>query len=688
MMRRNLSDMYIMRPEEWEMKVSIRKIIHENKRAIVFSMSILAALILALYVYKKTEVEIWGTDIPSIGLAAKADVKFTEKITQADVISQVLTSKGDNVSGLILFFERDEDCNAVVYVSLLDNQSNEELFTWTLQGSQMINDSYTSLLLQEPIIDSLDKEYRVEIRAPESTEESGVSLKYRTFKPDSKYDYNLNSNKEKGSLISGLYTRRNFIANIYVLLGGACVVIFCILLLGIYFFKWKIPSIFVVLAMVLGSLYIVVIPPYASPDETSHLATTYYNANRILGREATDSEGNVLVRAEELEYVNWSCCPAIGDYLDLYQNLQDKKVSDEQASYYKGPLVMPITAHLPQSIGVAMAWILNLNCSWTFILGRFMGLLFYVFFCYWGIKKAPFGKMILFSVSLTPMSLQLATSFSYDLVSNAMCIFLIGYSLYLAYEKTRIRWYDMVIYIVVSTYMIPIKVIFALICGMIFLIPSSKFSEKWHKYIFFGVTTVVGSATILLSRMATLSDVVGGTQVAFPGVEMYSLNKIVGNIPNSFTMLLNTIRRHATFYLQTAVGGQLGSLDLQVSWFVVCSFLVIMLLSSITVKTQTLQLKKAERTWISILCVCMFMAVILSMWLSWTPASVQDIMGVQGRYFIPIIPMGLLLLRNSNLTLNKAIDGELCNCIFLFNVIALLQVLSQIIERAVVVYPL
>ena len=48
-------------------------------------------------------------------------------------------------------------------------------------------------------------------------------------------------------------------------------------------------------------MYIVLFPPNTAPDEHSHIATAYYDANKILFRNSVDEEGYVLVRKTDAQ---------------------------------------------------------------------------------------------------------------------------------------------------------------------------------------------------------------------------------------------------------------------------------------------------------------------------------------------------------------------------------------------------
>ena len=78
---------------------------------------------------------------------------------------------------------------------------------------------------------------------------------------------------------------------------------------------------------------------------------------------------------------------------------------------------------------------------------------------------------------------------------------------------------------------------------------------------------------------------------------------------------------------------------------------------------------------LAVLCCLSVGLVIGGMWLGWTPQSDELIGGVQGRYFLPVLPMTICIFQNSLLSLKRCIDKEIMiilaslECVTLCNIL-------------------
>ena len=88
-------------------------------------------------------------------------------------------------------------------------------------------------------------------------------------------------------------------------------------------------------------------------------------------------------------------------------------------------------------------------------------------------------------------------------------------------------------------------------------------------------------------------------------------------------VLFNTYFEQGEYYLGTIIGQSLGWLQVKISWINITGFLLCMVFALFTDKK----------------------AVVLSMWLDFTPPQWKNVAGVQGRYFLPFLPMLVLMLK-------------------------------------------
>jgi uncharacterized membrane protein len=93
------------------------------------------------------------------------------------------------------------------------------------------------------------------------------------------------------------------------------------------------------------------------------------------------------------------------------------------------------------------------------------------------------------------------------------------------------------------------------------------------------------------------------------------------------------------------IGGQLGWLNIPVSYWIIGGLAVCLLLTCIHEKETEPVVIPAKRRLLfvlSLLLVYLFIAVGMMVW--WTPAGSRVVQGIQGRYFIPVLPLALFSL--------------------------------------------
>lgn len=430
-----------------------------------------------------------------------------------------------------------------------------------------------------------------------------------------------------------------------------------------------------------GLVYLLILPAFSAPDEQRHYISAYKLSNQMLFQEPVDINGNVFVRVGDYEIFNKK--PGVEYYGNFYGSIFD--FSNNDATLVgQGEAVDAgggIMAHLPGAIGITIARLLKLNRSMMLILGRFMGLLFYCFCIYWAIKKMPFGKTVLFVISMFPMTLEEASSFGYDLVANGLAFFVTAYMLSLIYEKPKVSLKDVIIVSLTLFFLAPCKAVYIFVAGMWILIPKEKFVQKkmkkehlkWVTVLIVFLSTLLPNIIVNMSKVSGISTNSG--LVSWAGERGYSMSDVLQNIPYSLYIFVNTLIRNTEGYLNTMVGRFLGWLEIPVSQFVVVGFLAILLLEFFRVKEQYV-IKTKERVCYGVIAALISLAVVAAMWLAWTPVSYDNIQGVQGRYFLPMVPLLYLTVANNKKI--KIKSSMNMNIIFLclLNVCAILDVLK------------
>lgn len=449
-----------------------------------------------------------------------------------------------------------------------------------------------------------------------------------------------------------------------------------LLLLGTYFglavWRWKPERVFLFTGALLSILYLLLMPPMTVPDEYAHYKEAYYHSNRLLGRQ--NSGGMINLELEDyeasktLEYT-----PTLTEFDILKEEIGKpgrKEGSTEQISRYTQASAI---LYLPGIIGITLGRLLGLNGFLVIYLGRLCALLFYLAAMYWFIRIMPFGKSLAFILAILPMTIQQCFSYSYDAIIIEGVFLYIALLFRLLYEKDGIQAWQVVLYALLVMLMAICKGgAYMPLCLLTFLIPASRFLEpkrniplchtaRQRKGLFVGVMAALAIAAFLSTTLSYVLYVAAPTteqaQASYLGGEAYGLAGLLADPMNFIYLSVRTLFWSGDGFLETMMGMQLGWLNIFVSRIAIYGWLLLLFLSMLPIEDGR------ERCQITVtpghklayfltagISIGMSFA---SMYMSWTPKNAEWIAGIQGRYFLPLFPVLLLIFHNKVISIKR-----------------------------------
>ena len=487
---------------------------------------------------------------------------------------------------------------------------------------------------------------------------------------------------------------------------------------------WSFPKLAVLMAGGLGVLYLFVLPPLSAPDEISHYVSAYRLSSQLTGQPQRDRYGRVLLRAQDAWVEDLD-----GDFIyepDEDGNLQVTEESREQAvklgetldesayelfhalgingqyapertaeiqaqGAYVSSTYPPVTttpiAYVPQAIGISAARLLGLNTLCLLYFGRLCNLLFFIGMLYLAVKRIPFGKEVLLGVALLPMTLHLAASFSYDVMILGCMFLLTAVCLDLAFEAEQVRIRDVVLLAVLAAVAGPCKMVYAPMLGLCLLVPVRKFggARNWFAsaFVVAGAWAVsmylVNSQVITTYATATEAD----SYVAWAEEAGFSMNLLIHNPVLLVRMFYQTLVWNAKDMHITMIGGWLGNLDqvLDVPYLVVWILTLCLIGLALKIPAEQIRMNLRQRISVGVLAAACAGLTMLSMLIAWTPLSSRVILGVQGRYFLPFLPVLLLALKNHTVVLTKDKNRSILYLMCCLNGYALVRLFSIVCIR-------
>jgi len=475
--------------------------------------------------------------------------------------------------------------------------------------------------------------------------------------------------------------------------------------------------------IILGLLYLFVLPPLSAPDEISHYMGAYQLSSRFLGQPSNAVTGHVLVRGQDIWLEDVGDCweyeesedgylqPVaettaesgyLGEVLEerTYGTIRQQGIGGRRypkgAEGYGGleqslvlspypPVITTPAAYIPQALGISLARLLRLNSIMLVYLGRLCNLLFFVGMTFLAMKRLPFGKEVLFGVALLPMTLHLSASFSYDVMILGCMFYLTAVCLDLAYEKERVKARDVAVMAALMAAAGPCKLIYGILMGLCLLIPVKKFGGWKNWFLAAGAVAAAWGFSMLLINGQTIVSYATETESVVPWAQEagYSLSLLLHRPLQAVRMFYQTLLWQAEYYHMTMVGAYMGNLDvvLDVPYIIIMLFTIGLLCLAAKKPGEGQAMSAGNRIWIAVLCSLCGAAAMASMLIAWTPLSSPVISGVQGRYFLPFLPVLLMAFKNNFIILTKNENRSILYLMCCANGYVLLRLYSVVSMR-------
>lgn len=167
------------------------------------------------------------------------------------------------------------------------------------------------------------------------------------------------------------------------------------------------------------------------------------------------------------------------------------------------------------------------------------------------------------------------------------------------------------------------------------------------------VVLVVGGGVLALSRMGDglAPDQLLMTNPNGDSIWTFSLGYICRNLPATAKLLLRTIPAQGALWLQGILGTTLGEpivYRIDVSWLLGVGLVLALLAAALPVQNEPDEPLLGRRTGFGVLGIILCVAAAsLVVALNWTPINYETLFGMQGRYWLPVLPLALLLVKGN-----------------------------------------
>jgi uncharacterized membrane protein len=417
---------------------------------------------------------------------------------------------------------------------------------------------------------------------------------------------------------------------------------------------------FLIGSFLTGLVLIFLVPPFQSPDENSHFFRAYQisegqwmgvnmNGNR-LGGSLPSSLGAMDAAFKPLRY-NYEEKTKIGGLLKEHS----RKLRPETRIFTDFPNVAYYAPfpYLPQAVALGLGRMIEQSPIKLLYLGRLAGLVFWIWMVWLGLRYLPFWKRTYMLLAVLPASLALHASLSGDLLTNALCFFLLGFSLHLIYDKETV--FDrkkMLLYTLVCLIIALNKFIYAPLLLLVFLIPAARYrypaDKKWFPVGLGGlvVLTIGAWAFVLKDGFIPYDryDPIFRDMVQLnPGVDPMGQFDFIRKHPFQFAAAV------VNSYLESfpaTIAHYVGKFGWEKNYLPSWMLLLLILNTNLSAAREEFNFAFKKRKLVLVLLTIGFLMMAsftTIIYMQWSPVGNDRILSLSGRYFFAIFPLFFLL---------------------------------------------
>lgn len=314
----------------------------------------------------------------------------------------------------------------------------------------------------------------------------------------------------------------------------------------------------------------------------------------------------------------------------------------DHKGYWDWTTSSPFYSYIFSALGILLAKLLNLTAIWALYLSRIANLMLYAVTAYFMIKIIPKYKMPLLVFATLPLCVAQASSLSYDAFILTFTLVIITYFIKMYLGEVNKK--NLAIFFISVLLISLIKQPYIILAFLVFVLPFED--EKLKKIsiivlIAMIIVTVLSVGSLFSSLFTTTAIQTYSTgtteNVSFVGQTRFVLSNplivftlfkdMIVSIPDLFLLKANFF--HYTGYKGIKL----------INFMYVLFYLGFSLFYKLDIN-----LKKKERMILALIFLIAYVGIYIIFYLTWSPLGSTTILGVQSRYFLPVIALLPLII--------------------------------------------
>lgn len=413
---------------------------------------------------------------------------------------------------------------------------------------------------------------------------------------------------------------------------------------------------FLVISLTFGMAFAMATPPFQAPDEIVHFFRAYQISEfQFMPEKIGDGYGGNLPASIPI------AANRAGQ--GIQQNSNVRYNTSATTDLLRQPLNTSITtplkfvnsyspiAYLFQLPGIIIGRIFNLPPVLILYLGRIFSVIFWSLALFVAISITPIGKWSMAALGLTPMAIFLSGSVSIDIILNASAFLLLAYSFNVR-AKNTVNRNDIIIIGAIATIIALVKIIYLPLIVVLFFLTTKSFGGFKRKLIILALVITIplllglgwtqATSQAQSAALKTTSSLVG-----FRLMPKQQLHFIIIHPVSYARIVWNTYFTNNGNHLPGEYIGTLGSLDVALPIGVVVAGYVIIVMTLASEPETQIRFTRKYKFLLLGSAALVFVAISTAMYLYSSPFKYVIIVGLQGRYFIPLAILSIPLAMNT-----------------------------------------
>lgn len=642
----------------------IKFLFSDCKEKKILGMSLLTmAVFLVLCVLAKVEISdyipTYATHMGHVG-----EEQFIYHLEDSDVIEQDFHSPKDFDMVSLHFSDHDSSIKGKSFISVYEKATGNLVFSEEIENSGISYGKLVDLKFENGGKKNITYTLKLSF---DGMDENGLGL----------YGFKT-SQEEEGALVNGVtseysvaigtHTYTNVYQKLVYIVFFMLFITLVISLTLVFGTELKEEYLFLGIALPVGITFLLFLSVNSVHDGSTHLAKVYHYSNLILGCGEEDESNYVLLSDEEAAafeeiFDNRHRENSIaGQYYDtITQFKQGNETESRRMSHeYRGTNASSFFEYFPGIIGMTVGRLAGGSVRGNLLFTKLCFFAFYVCMIFGAIRIAPCFKQVIAFTGLLPMSLYQATGITYDAV--VLAIGLVIFAIYMRAREEELSARYIVLLFGLSYLLGCCKGGFYLPLLLLFLIIPKNLMGCMKKKLFVSVCSLICGGVGMITTSwgayySTLKGIFGAKEVTtvleegssavveaqLVGVPTYGIGYAFKHIFDFTKMMITTIDQNIDQYIGSLVGYRMAWTDSLVSWGIIFSFIILLILAASNIEEQKENIRYTERLF-ALFLITMEAVGFHILMLVETPVGAKAIKGVQGRYFLLWVPVMLLVL--------------------------------------------